>query len=295
MRSARGAFLRDLPVVRSGAAPPAAGKSKPEPSSLRPGILKAYRGKLHLRRSMPMLSLAAALVFALSAGAGAPPDAANAARTMAFDRFATGRDALSAKRWADAETAFGDAIRLQPGLAIAHYGLGQALMGQARYAEAADAFLSCRNVFALTRRPDASKAREMEIRDLRDTLQALAGRHALTADRFMEMQLEKRLAELQKDTLPSKPWIPPGVTMALGTAYFQAGAYAEAEQEFQAVLKQDPAFGEAENNLAVLYLAMGRLDDAEAAVARAEKAGVKISPRLRDEIRQRRASPSPSP
>ena len=242
-----------------------------------------------------MLSLAAALVFPLSAGAGAPPDAANAARTMAFDRFATGRDALSAKRWADAETAFGDAIRLQPGLAIAHYGLGQALMGQARYAEAADAFLSCRNVFALTRRPDASKAREMEIRDLRDTLQALAGRHALTADRFMEMQLEKRLAELQKDTLPSKPWIPPGVTMALGTAYFQAGAYAEAEQEFQAVLKQDPAFGEAENNLAVLYLAMGRLDDAEAAVARAEKAGVKISPRLRDEIRQRRASPSPSP
>jgi tetratricopeptide (TPR) repeat protein len=245
-----------------------------------------------------MRSLAAALVFALFAGAGAaaaPPNAGDAARTMAFDRFATGRDALSAKRWADAETAFGEAIRLQPGLAIAHYGLGQALMGQARYAEAADAFLSCRNVFALTRRPDASKAREMEIRDLRDTLQALAGRHALTSDRFLEMQLEKRLAELQKDTLPSKPWIPPGVTMALGTAYFQAGAYAEAEQEFQAVLKQEPASGDAENNLAVLYLALGRLDDAEAAVARAEQAGVKVSPRLRDEIRQRRASPSPSP
>ena len=245
-----------------------------------------------------MRSLAAALVFALFAGAGAsaaPPNAADTARTMAFDRFATGRDALSAKRWADAETAFGEAIRLQPGLAIAHYGLGQALMGQARYAEAADAFLSCRNVFALTRRPDASKAREAEIRDLRDTLQALAGRHALTSDRFLEMQLEKRLAELQKDTLPSKPWIPPGVTMALGTAYFQAGAYAEAEQEFQAVLKQEPASGDAENNLAVLYLAVGRLDDAEAALARAEKAGVKVSPRLRDEIRQRRASPSTSP
>jgi tetratricopeptide (TPR) repeat protein len=124
--------------------------------------------------------------------------------------------------------AFGEAVRLQPGLALAHYGLGQALMGQARYAEAADAFLSCRNVFALARRMDASKAREMEIRDLRDTLQALAGRHALSADRFLEMQLEKRLAELQKGALPSVRWVPPGVTLALGTAYFQAGALAEA-------------------------------------------------------------------
>ena len=242
-----------------------------------------------------MLSLAAVPLLALVAGAGPPPsaDAGQAARVMAFDRFATGRDALSAKRWAEAETAFGEAVRLQPGLALAHYGLGQALMGQARYAEAADAFLSCRNVFALARRTDASKAREMEIRDLRDTLQALAGRHALSSDRFLEMQLEKRLAELQKGGLPSVRWVPPGVTLALGTAYFQAGAYAEAEQEFQDVLKQDPSSGDAENNLAVLYLAMGRLDEAEAAAARAEKAGVKVSPRLRDEIRQRRASPSP--
>jgi len=246
---------------------------------------------------MPMLSPAAALVFALLAGAGvaAPPDAGEAARTLAFDRFAAGRDALNAKRWSDAETAFGEAIRLLPGLGIAHYGLGQALMGQARYAEAADAFLSCRNVFALTRRPDASKARDTEIRDLRDTLQALAGRRAMSSDRFLEMQLEKRLAELQKDKLPSKPWIPPGVTMALGTAYLQAGAYAEAEQEFQSVLRQDPSSGDAENNLAVLYVAMGRLDDAEAAAARAEKAGVKVSPRLREEIRQRRASTAPAP
>jgi tetratricopeptide (TPR) repeat protein len=245
-----------------------------------------------------MLSLAVtpvlALAFIVGVGAAAPsPNAGEAARMMAFDRFATGRDALSAKRWADAETAFGDAIRLQPGLALAHYGLGQALMGQARYAEAADAFLSCRNVFALARRMDASKAREMEIRDLRDTLQALAGRHALSADRFLEMQLEKRLAELQKGALPSVRWVPPGVTLALGTAYFQAGALAEAEQEFQAVLRQDPESGDAENNLAVLYLALGRLDEAEAAAARAEKAGVKVSPRLRDEIRQRRASPGP--
>jgi tetratricopeptide (TPR) repeat protein len=244
---------------------------------------------------MPSLALVAPILALLARAAAPPPspNAGEAARVMAFDRFTAGRDALSAKRWADAETAFGEAVRLQPGLALAHYGLGQALMGQARYAEAADAFLSCRNVFALARPKDAAKAREMEIRDLRDTLQALAGRRALSADRFLEMQLEKRLAELQKDSLPSARWVPPGITMALGSAYFRAGAFAEAEQELLAVLRQDPSSGEAENNLAVLYLAMGRLDEAEAAVARAEKAGVKVSPRLRDEIRRRRASPIP--
>jgi len=86
-----------------------------------------------------MLSIAATPVLALVLGAGAAPpspNAGDAARLMALDRFASGRDALSAKRWADAEKEFGDAVRLQPGLALAHYGLGQALMGQARYAEA---------------------------------------------------------------------------------------------------------------------------------------------------------------
>jgi tetratricopeptide (TPR) repeat protein len=243
---------------------------------------------------MPTLAAAPVLALVVSAGALAQsPSAGDAARVMAFDRFAAGREALSAKRWAEAETEFGSAVRLQPGLAVAHYGLGQALMGQARYAEAADAFLSCRNVFALARKMDAGKARDLEIRDLRDTLGALAGRHALTADRFLDMQLEKRLAELQKDARVPARWVPPGVTMALAAAYLQAGAFAESEQELLALLREEPSSGDAENNLAVLYLAMGRLDEAEAAAQRAEKAGVQVSPRLRDEIRQRRASPVP--
>ncbi len=245
---------------------------------------------------MSPLTLAAALLLAPLARGGAPaasPNADAAARVMAFDRFAAGRDALVAKRWADAETEFGAAVRLQPGLAVAHYGLGQARMGQARYAEAADAFLSCRNVFALRRRADPPRARDLENRDLRDMLTALSGRHSLTSDRFLEMQIEKRLAELEKSTLLSESWVPPGVTMALGSAYFQAGALAEAEREFLAVLRQDPSSADAENNLAVLYTSMGRLDEAEAAAARAEKAGLTVSPRLRDEIRRRRASPPP--
>jgi tetratricopeptide (TPR) repeat protein len=248
----------------------------------------------------PLLASATA-AFWLAAGP-ASPHPADAGREMALGRFEAGRDALAAHRWADAESAFLDAIRLQPRLGLAHFGLGQALMGQGRYPEAADAFLSCRNVFGMVPRADPAHAREMEIRDLRDTLAALAGRHALTADRFLEMQLEKRLADIEKPGARSAPWPPPGVTMALGTAYYQAGALPEAEQEFLAVLRADSSSGDAENNLAIVYTAMGRVDDAEAAIQRAEKAGVRVSPRLRDDLRRRRglpappsASPSPSP
>jgi len=244
---------------------------------------------------MPLHTLLAvvALSFVGAAAPPAPPDAAAAARQMAMGRFEAGRDALAARRWTDAESAFVEAIRLQPGLALAHYGLGQALMGQARYPEAADAFLSCRNVFGIARGADPARARALEIRDLRDALAALAGRHALTADRFLEMQLEKRLAELDRPGAAFTPWTPPGVTMALGTAYYQAGALAEAEREFLAVLRALPGAGDAENNLAIVYLAMGRLDDAEAAIQRAEAAGVRVSTRLWEEVRKRKTAPSP--
>jgi tetratricopeptide (TPR) repeat protein len=244
---------------------------------------------------MPWALIAAlglAAVAAPSAAAPASPDPGEAARTMAYDRFASGREALAARRWAEAEADFGAAVRLQPRLALAYYGLGQALLGQERAAEAADAFLSCRNVFSLARRADAARAKEMEIRDLRDTLQALASRHALSGDRFLEMQLEKRLGELQRGSGPLTPWVPPGVTLALGTAYFQAGARAEAEQELLAAAREPSVAGDAENNLAVLYAAAGRGEEAEAALLRAEKAGARISPRLRDEIRRLRASAS---
>ena len=267
MRSARGAFLRDLPVVRSRAVPPAAGKSRPEPSSPRPGILEAYRESRTVR-PMPMLSLAATPLLALVLGAGAPapsPNAGEAARVMAFDRFAAGRDALTAKRWADAETEFGDALRLQPGLALAHYGLGQALMGQARYAEAADAFLSCRNVFA----PGPPDGRDEGARDgdPRPARHAAGARRTATRSpptaswRCSSRSAWPSCRKARRGPRPGSARRHPGPRHRV----LPGGGAAEAEQELLAVLRQDPSSGDAENNLAVLYLAMGRLDEAEAA------------------------------
>jgi len=230
--------------------------------------------------------------------ASPPPSAAppsEPGRAEAFERFMAGRDALAAQRWTDAETEFRAALTLAPGLALAHYGLGEALMGQARYPAAVKAFEACRDLFRDLGARGGEHALSMEMRDLRDTLAALAGKHALSSDLFLEMQLEKRLAELQKWGRRGEPWIPPGVSLALGTAYFKAGDLVGAEREFLDVLRDDPGSGDAQNDLAVIYMITGRLAEAEEAVKLAERAGVEVAPRLKEEIRRRRDLPRPSP
>ena len=235
------------------------------------------------------------LVGALASArpSAAPP--ADGVRVEAFARFVAGRDALAAQRWTDAETEFRAATSLIPGLPLAHYGLGEALMGQARYPAAVKAFETCRDIFRELGARGGEHALSIEMRDLRDTLAALAGKHALSSDRFLEMQLEKRLAELQKWGRRGEPWIPPGVSLALGTAYFNAGDLVGAEREFLDVLRDEPGSGDAQNDLAVIYMMTGRLEEADEAVRLAEKAGVEVAPRLKEEIRRRRDLPRPSP
>lgn len=68
---------------------------------------------------------------------------------------------------------------------------------------------------------------------------------------------------------------------------------AEAEREFRAALAADPGTGDAHHNLAVVCLVDGRLDEAERELRLAEKAGVPIHPRLKDELRKRRRDAGP--
>jgi len=82
--------------------------------------------------------------------------------------------------------------------------------------------------------------------------------------------------------------VPAEVYLALGNAHFQSGSLPDAERELLTALRADPRSGDVRNNLAVVYMLTGRLDEAEQAMKRAEKAGVPVSPRLREEIRKRR-------
>jgi tetratricopeptide (TPR) repeat protein len=113
-----------------------------------------------------------------------------------------------------------------------------------------------------------------------------AGAHELRSIQ----EMEKRLWQLERRGRDDAPI---GVTLALGTAHFHAGSLADAEREFRAVIAADPRSGDAHNNLAVVLMLTDRLEEAEREADLAEKAGVAVSPRLREEIRKRKEASAP--
>ena len=52
----------------------------------------------------------------------------------------------------------------------------------------------------------------------------------------------------------------------------------------------NPKFGEAHNNLAVIYMTSGRYKDAEAEVKAAEKAGFRVNPQFKEDLKKAAAS-----
>ena len=71
----------------------------------------------------------------------------------------------------------------------------------------------------------------------------------------------------------------------LGSAYFRTEQWADAEREYKAALAVQPKSGAVLNNLAVLYLQTGRYQEADDAVKAAEKAGFKVHPQLKQDIK----------
>lgn len=106
--------------------------------------------------------------------------------------------------------------------------------------------------------------------------------------------LEERLHELERWRKVDVTRPPPLLSLALGNAYFHAGSLPEAEEEFRAVLLADPRSGDAHNNLAVVLMVTGRAAEAAEEVKRAEKTGIRVSPRLKDEIRKRQLEAKPA-
>ena len=83
--------------------------------------------------------------------------------------------------------------------------------------------------------------------------------------------------------------VPSFVSLALGSAYFRATRFADAEREFKATIVEDPKTGEAWNNLAALYLMTGRIQEADRAVASAEKVGYSVNPGLKADIKKQKS------
>lgn len=248
-----------------------------------------------------MAVLPLALLIAGGAVLDCSAPASDGRRAEAAALFQAGQQALLGSRWSEAEPPLLRAVELDPLHALAHYGLGQAYMGLGRFQDAVPAFGRAREAFRCAASP--GRRADEEIRALRDAIRSFEQRRTRESGaQWKEVnrdtttpgdslkaihELEQRLADLDKRKQGGDP-APLGVTLALGTAYFQSGALPDAEREFRSVLAADPGSGDAHNNLAVVLMLTDRLAEAEREVRLAEQAGGQVNPRLKDEIRRRK-------
>jgi tetratricopeptide (TPR) repeat protein len=220
--------------------------------------------------------------------------ASDSDRREAFKYYRAGQELLSAEQFEKAAAAFRSSIKHDPLFTDAHYGLGQAFMGLQRYASAIQAFEGCveaaRRVHDLRHkdRVTTDRAIEDEIRELKDSIRRVAsGQVRVGQPQIKQTQLEQRIQELERtrSTLTPNFEVPATVSLSLGSAHFRNGDRIRAEEHWTAAVKANSKLGEAWNNLAVIHLGAGRKQDAEDAVKSAERAGFRVNPRLKDDIR----------
>jgi tetratricopeptide (TPR) repeat protein len=211
----------------------------------------------------------------------------------ALKHYRAGTQLSYGEKWDEAVEEFNQAIKLNPLLTIAHYGLGQAYMALKRYQEAIRAFTGAREasgrIAALGERDRATadRMRDDQLRELRESLdQVRSGQMKVADNQTVTLRLESRIQELergrQRDTSALES--PPEISLSLGSAYFHTGALADAEREYRAAIQVRPRFGEAHNNLAVVLMMTNRISEAKAEVKLAEKAGYRVNPQFKKDL-----------
>lgn len=78
---------------------------------------------------------------------------------------------------------------------------------------------------------------------------------------------------------------PAFVPLSIGSAYMHLSRFPESEREYRQALAIDDRFGEAHNNLAVLYMLTGLYDHAQEEVVAAEKSGYVVDPNFKRDLK----------
>jgi tetratricopeptide (TPR) repeat protein len=212
-------------------------------------------------------------------------------RQQAIALFRAGQEFMSGEQFERAVDAFTKAIEKDRLLSIAHYGIGQANMNLRRYDNAIKAYKDCleamRTLHGLqqTHRFEVDRQREDEIRELKEVLDRSAkGGRAPTL-----LALEQRLRDLENQRSSAGGAFRPSaeVLLALGSAYFRNGDRDAAEATWKASIDVNPKYGEAHNNLGVIYMQTGRLTEAETELKLAEKNGFRVNPQFKADLKDR--------
>lgn len=220
-------------------------------------------------------------------------------RQRAMAPYRLGLDEMRQEAFDKAEQAFARAVDIDPTFEMAYYMLGRAQMPQKKYASAVTAFTRARDLYGATAGRQFSNAQEAQhyrrdrITEIDDVIRQIQSMPSTfqTQHQIRQLNEQKRLIQesIHRGTdISIGSTVPAYVLLSLGSAYFRQGLLADAEREYRATIAADPKSGEAHNNLAVVYLETGRLDEAERSVQAAEKASFRVPPQLKDEIRNRR-------
>ena len=167
-------------------------------------------------------------------------------------------------------------------------------MALKQYDEAVQAFSASREAFyrlGALKMDDRMRALETGQRMLDET-RTLTGVEGTSrgAKGVMERQNVLRDLDQVKKLDGGNPEPPAEISLALAGAWFRGGNLEEAEKENKNALKSRPDFGQAHNNLAFIYMMGGRIPDAQAEVALAEKSGLTVNPKLKEELERRAAA-----
>ncbi len=217
-------------------------------------------------------------------------------RREAEQAYRLGSEKMRTESFEEAAVHFHTAIKLDPLMSIAHYSLGQSYMALKRYPDAVDAYLGCRESFtriaslSTQDRNAIDKAREDEIRELKDSLQRVQQGKIKGNTMALEVGIQERLRVLESSRLKGheeRVGVPAEVMLALGSAYIRNGQIGEAETSYKEAVQTDAKLGAAHSNLAVIYLKTGRYPEARDAVRRAEQSGLQVNPALKADIDQK--------
>ncbi len=219
-------------------------------------------------------------------------------RDRARVHYRIGLENLRAEAWEAAARSFQQAIDVDPEFDLAHFGLGRADMGMKKYSDAVTAFTRCRDLLRaqagrqFSNAQEAQRYRRQRMDEIDETIrQYQAGPQTVQAQTAVrqlgEVKMQLREAIERGTNMTIESTVPAWVSLALGSAYFRSGKLLDAEREYQAAVAVDPKAGEAHSNLAVVYMETGRIADAERAIAAAEKAGYKVNPQLKQDIKDK--------
>ena len=244
-------------------------------------------------RSAP-LALALLVFLPAITGPSTAQDASDPHRMMlAKSHYENGLKLLGKGQESEGKKEFLEALATFPEFADAFVQLGNLEMRRKDFTKGLERYLQAQMAFSrlqgIVRKQDMERQRQIQenLDVLRERVRALQRNQAQGADAKIEQNLAmiERLEQEQKKMLTRDGTpIPAEVYFLTGNARMNLERFDEAIQDLKQALVLRPNYGEAHNNLAVIYLYRKDYPNAWIHVHAAEASGVRVNPQFRMEL-----------